>query len=442
MKRLLPVFFVTIIFLLLSRTFVFASILEVCLSGGGCTYEYTGGGASNAIQTAIDAAGNGDTVYIYNGTYASPQIDMTSSHVGITIEGQSTSGVILNESYFRIGSAINGASSNITVKNLHIKDSYDVNNGLEIVNSTGIVLRNLLITGSGGEGVKITGNATVDIYNCYITTGNATGVRINGSGVEIDMYNTSINSNTYQGILVEDVNVLNVINSGIESNGSAGIQVNGGTTIVIKNNNVYGNSTYGMSVSSVTSLTNDYNNVYGNTSGGYTGSIVAGSHSISVDPDTGEGGIPNCTSDLINAGDPSITDVDGTISDIGIYGGPYSGFDGENYLCSTGLFCYVTDSAHSCIECLSNTDCPENYTCNTGTNLCEAPEVVDDSDDDINDDTEDDTEDDNTDNDTNLPNTSIFSDDPVFYSIFSIFMIITGYMLYAQKKYGDKGSRH
>jgi len=437
MKRLLPVFFATIIVLLLSKNTVSAATLEVCLTGEGCTYEYTVGGASNAIQTAINAAGNGDTVYIHNGTYASPQIDMTSSHTGITIEGESRAGVILNESYFRIGSAANGASSNITVKNLHIKDSYDVNNGVEIVNSTGVVLRNLLLTGSGGEGLKITGSATVDIYNCSVETGNSTGIRINGSGVQVDIYNTSIDSNTYQGILVEDVSVFNIVNSGVESNGTVGIQINQGVTVDISNNNVYGNGTYGMNVSSVTSLTNDYNNVYGNTTGGYTGTIVAGSHSITIDPDTGTGGVPNCTSGLINAGDPSITDVDGTVSDIGIYGGSGSGFESSDYLCATGLFCYVTSSSHTCIECLLNTDCPTNYTCDLGTNTCEAPVVADDGTDDNVDNTgneSDDTE------EENLPNTNSFSDDPVFYTILSVFLIISGYLLYAGKKYG--GTEH
>ncbi len=436
MKKQISLFFAVIIFWGISFVKTNAATLEVCLSGGGCAYEYTGGGAVNAIQTAINAAVNGDTVYIHNGTYASPQIDMTSSHTGIIIEGESKTGVILNESYFRIGSAVNGASSNITVKNLHIKDSYDVNNGIEIVNSTGIVLRNLLITGSGGEGLKITGNATVDIYNCNVETGSSTGIRINGSGVQVDIYNTSIDSNTYQGVLIEDVSVLNVVNSGIESNGTVGLQVNQGTTVDIRNNNVYGNGTYGIVNVNSISLTNDYNNVYGNTTGGYTG-IVVGSHSIAVNPDTGAGGILNCTSGLINTGDPSITDVDGTVSDIGIYGGPGSGFESSGYLCATGLFCYVTSSSHTCIECLLNTDCPTNYTCNLETNFCEAPAVVDDG-------TDDDTEDsegDSNEEEESLPNTNSFSDDPVFYTILSMFLIISGYLLYAGKKYGRKEHR-
>lgn len=96
MKRLLPLFFATITILIFSEQRINAAILEVCPNGEGCTYEYTGGGAVNAIQTAVDAAGDGDTVYIYDGTYASPEIDMTSAHTGITVEGESLSGVILD----------------------------------------------------------------------------------------------------------------------------------------------------------------------------------------------------------------------------------------------------------------------------------------------------------------------------------------------------------
>ena len=68
MKRLLPLVFVIAIILIFSVQRIDAATLEVCPSGGGCTYEYTGGGAVNAIQTAIDAAGDGDIVYIFNGT--------------------------------------------------------------------------------------------------------------------------------------------------------------------------------------------------------------------------------------------------------------------------------------------------------------------------------------------------------------------------------------
>jgi len=426
MKRLLPSILAIVTILLFSALNVSAATLEVCPSGGGCTYEYTGGGAVNAIQTAIDAAGDGDTVYIHNGTYASPQIDMTSSHTGITIEGESLSGVVLNESYFRIGSAANGASTNITVKNLTIKDSYDVNNGIEIVLSTGVVLRNLNISGSGGEGIKIAGDATVNIFNTILSGGSSAGLRLNGSGAQINVYNASIFSNTYQGILVEDIGVINLINSRLTSNGTVGIQVNQGTTVDIRNSNVYSNGTYGMNVSGVASLTNDYNNVYGNTSGNYTGDITAGSNSITVDPSIPVSGIPNCTSPLINAGDPSITDGDTTCSDIGLYGGPNSGFNSDNYTCSASLFCHVTTTSHLCIECLIDSDCTgTGETCNTENNECEVlgTGVVDD-------------DDNNDDDESNLPATSIYNEDPVFYTILSLFLVITGYVLYAQAKYG------
>ena len=439
MKRLLPVFFATILVFMFSGTTVSAGILEVCPSGGGCTYEYTGGGAVNAIQTAIDAATDGDTVYIHNGTYASPEIDMTSSHVGITIEGESSSGTILNESYFRIGSATYGASSNITVKNLKILNSYDVNNGIEIVNSTGVDLLGLVVDGSGGEGFKITGSATVDILNCLITNGHSTGIRVNGAAAEVVIYNTDISDNTYQGILVEDTGGLGITNARIGLNGTVGLQVNQGSAVVIRNTNIYGNGTYGISLSSVSVLTNDYNNVYGNVSGGYTGTIGAGTHSIAVDPDLGAGGIPNCTSGLINTGDPTITDLDSTISDIGLYGGPYAVLSSESFLCMAGLFCYVTDAFHECIQCLSDTDCPETYICNLDTNSCEST-VVDTGDDDGDDSTVDD-QDDTEEDDGNLPQTAMYKEDPLFYTILCISMILAGYLFYAQRKYGGSSQK-
>jgi len=435
MKRRLFLFFATITILIFSGQRINAATLEVCPNGEGCTYEYTGGGAVNAIQTAIDAATDGDTVYIHNGTYASPEIDMTSAHTGITVEGQSLSGVVLDESYFRIGSAANGAATNITVKNLTIRDSYDINNGIEIVISTGVILRNLSITGSGGEGIKVLGNATVDIYNVIVSDGNSTGLRLNGSAAEVDVYNCKFSSNTYQGVLVEDMGILNFVNNRVTGNGTVGVQVNQGTTIDFTNNNIYDNGTYGMNVSSVTSLTNDYNNVYSNTSGEYTGSITAGSNSVSVNPDINVSGVLNCTSTLINAGDPTITDVDTTCSDIGMYGGPNSGFDSNGYICSASLFCHVTASSHVCIECLIDSDCTgAGETCNTNDNTCEVLGTEDepnDEGDDVEDDTGDDIEE-----SPDLPATSMYSEDPVFYTILSLFLVITGYVLYAQAKYG------
>ena len=77
------------------------------------------------------------------------------------------------------------------------------------------------------------------------------------------------------------------------------------------------------------------------------------------------------------------------------------------------------------------------YTCNLETNVCEAPVVVDDG-------TDDDTEDsegDSNEEEESLPNTNSFSDDPVFYTILSMFLITSGYLLYAGKKYGRKEHR-
>jgi hypothetical protein len=100
----------------------------------------------------------------------------------------------------------------------------------------------------------------------------------------------------------------------------------------VRNNLIYGNKGAGVWLNDTATF--QYNDVYLNTTGyeGELGTLTGTSGNLAVDPkvtgvsDDGDWMNDDWTlkssSTLINAGDSSLTDADGTRSDIGAYGGP------------------------------------------------------------------------------------------------------------------------
>jgi hypothetical protein len=150
-----------------------------------------------------------------------------------------------------------------------------------------------------------------------------------------EVYNTVIAGNTGDlagGIFANSTAVLYLHNSDIVGNTGYGLFCNGGAPIVtVVNVGVAYNSNAVNGGCSSASI--QYGNVYGNTGG----VVPSGTGNVAVDPgyvSYGDGLDPedwdlhlHPSSALIDAGSPSLSDPDGTRSDIGAYGGPEADAD-------------------------------------------------------------------------------------------------------------------
>ena len=238
---------------------------------------------------------------------------------------------------------------------------FNIRRGITVANSNSIVRKNELFmstsTGAGVSGIFITAFSSSYqpiIDSNYIVSNYGTGIRksigacpiIKNNmiqfiqyGVEgiflstsdsAKIYNNLIKIGTGQiGIDNNDVYYLQVMNNyiiGSETNSPQGIYVSSQDTV---KNNVVTNTVKGIVAGNPQNLVTKYNNLWNNEIN-YT-NLTPDSTNLSVDPmivneDTTQGDLDfhlQMFSPLIDAGDPTILDRDGSRSDIGLYGGPY-----------------------------------------------------------------------------------------------------------------------
>lgn len=261
------------------------------------------------IQSALDDAQTGDTVFVEIGTYAENVVLQD----GITIEGEETAGTKI------VGTGVSGdtvaITGNSTISNMTIINTVTGSAAISISsNVTGVSITNNLIigskTGTGSAGISISPNVTgLNVTNNLIVGGN-TGIQCAASST-LTITNNTIDTNT------------------------TGIACTGPTTMTFENNIVSNNTTGGINFTPSVTGVIDYNDVYNNGSNLYN----PGTHDFNSDPKFADPTVNDyhlqTGSACLNAGDPSTSDpakfddkevltspIDYSQNDCGAYGGP------------------------------------------------------------------------------------------------------------------------
>jgi hypothetical protein len=274
---------------------------------------------------------------------------------GIWAEGQN--GIITANKFSNANTGIDLYNSNIQV---YKNNFFNLRFGIGVFNSNSVVRKNeiFILTNTGGVSC-IYIDAFSDSYqpiidSNYIVSILGNGIRksigaspiIKNNIIQFVQYgsqamylSTSVSSKVYNnliligtaqsGIYNYDVLNLEVMNNyiiGSETNSPQGMYV--WSPNVVKNN-VVSNTVQGIGVGATQNLVVQYNNFWNNNANavGFTPDTT----NLSVDPmvvndDTTQGELDfhlQAYSPLIDAGDPTILDRDGSRSDIGLYGGPY-----------------------------------------------------------------------------------------------------------------------
>ena len=331
--------------------------------------------AADRIQKAIDISQRGDTIYVGNGTYVDT-VRMTS---GIALIGSGMDSCIIDSRPFtyKYGFYTVTIDDSCVFEGFNIIIS-DEESGTGIVGAfkgTGSIIkynkitsgvcgiyiadasptiRHNLISMTQGEGISL---GAISYYyfpqvdSNYISIKNTTGIRISFGSMPVIRNNIIlVSGNTGTGFISGGADSVKFYNNLIFStSGNIGIQassynvhahgnvvtgqnryagINAYYTNVIENNCVNLNSQYGIIEKGGIPLVR-YNNVWGKNVHYYN--FVPDSTNLSVDPmfvnpDSMDFHL-QMFSPLIHAGNPNIKNVDGTRSDIGIYGGLY----GEAY---------------------------------------------------------------------------------------------------------------
>ncbi len=273
--------FIMLIFII-SSSFVFIFLGEKSEAAGNeifvddDLYLIRDGSAEHPYQTiqdALNVANDGDTIYVFGGSYnemltinkrvtivgsieeGDSIINYNSDHkytIQITADYVNLTGFIIIDNGYNIISEINGALIHVTSSNVIIQN----NNITDCSNGYGIYLDS-----SDGHLIKdnIISNVSIGIYLYDSNTNDFVGNKISNCvsaavNIRSSYYNTLFNNildNNRYGVYALDCEKINITNNTIESNNLRGIGLYGGNgSHIISNNVIRDNTNQGLYLNS------------------------------------------------------------------------------------------------------------------------------------------------------------------------------------------------
>ncbi len=165
---------------------VHAATLTVC-PGGSCTYS--------SIQSALNAAVAGDTISVRNGTYNENLVISK----GVTLTGQSRSGVIINVPV--AGSyGISVTANNVILENFTLQNGPTY--GIKVSGASNITVRNISVQNTGRSGIDFNGVNTGLIFD-VISSGTPYGVGIAlTDSNDVTVRNVTTSGNAWGGLAI------------------------------------------------------------------------------------------------------------------------------------------------------------------------------------------------------------------------------------------------
>ena len=259
------------------------------------------------IQDGINSSSNGDTVFVFDGTYYENVVVNRS----IYLIGENKENTIINGSYGNViqvcnsfvninnftvtsggvGNGIRTINKNPRIENIHISDCIVKTNtlGIYFFNLTNSFITNCEINDISGQGIKIgdnTDNITINncsVYDCYdpdpMSDGNA--ILVYDLSLESSYVNSNISisecdlHDSENGILMSDAKNVELYNNTIYSNYKSGIIVTGSSIAHIHHNTIFENKWKAISVRYGNNCIINNNNIFDNEYE-YAGTIDGG----------------------------------------------------------------------------------------------------------------------------------------------------------------------
>lgn len=242
-----------IIFMLICSAFTVFSPIETCSASGNTIYvDDSGGQDYTKIQDAINAANEGDTVYVYSGIYH--ESVRISKRITLWGENKETT-IIDNSSGTTIEYAVHLQANNCTIRGFTIKGQSQRAIGLVFASDNLIydnkVYGGLNIGGSPNKNNEIKDNS-FEIYGIYL------GCYWENTGNRYNKISGNVISNSDGGIEVSYFDYTTIEGNTITNCNSGGITLVNSHYNVVKDN-VIKNNNGGLHLS-----ISDYNSIHSN----------------------------------------------------------------------------------------------------------------------------------------------------------------------------------
>jgi parallel beta-helix repeat protein len=317
-------------FLVLTSAF-FATLTTIPETVRATTLFVGGAGPGNytTIQTAINAANPGDTIFVYSGTYDGFTINKTLSIQGedmntTIIEGGGSGDVLLVTADW-----VNITGFVVTKSGLGWFDS-----GIKILLGENCHVASNKVAGNG-NGIILYGSNNTIIVNNTVLSNERVGIRVWGSG---NTFANNTVSNNDAGLVLYGNNSSVVSNNFLSSKGN-GITV-GGSNVTVVANNITG-SNYGISLSgSFNTVTNNVmmdDGIYltGNLPENWNTHIIDTSNEVNSKPvlywkNATGGTVPSTVGQVILANCTNVIVEDQNVSDTSV--GIQLGFSSGNII--------------------------------------------------------------------------------------------------------------
>ncbi|HEC77493.1 MAG TPA: PKD domain-containing protein, partial [Thermoplasmatales archaeon] len=263
------VIFLLVLISLITAGFVIAEIKDgynikrVEAQSVGRNILYVGGSGPNnytKIQDAIDNASDGDTVFVYNGTYYENVIVNKS----INLIGEDRNGTIVDGGGSK--DVIFVSADWVNICEFMIRNGYgDDRGGIRLYYSSNNNITNCNIC-NNNEGIRLWYSSNNNITNCNIYNNTYDGIFVDESSNN-NITNCNIYNNTYDGIGQHFSSNNNITNCNIYNN-NCGIILDYSSNNNITNCNIYNNNC-GVRVFYCSSNNNITNcNIYNNNDNG------------------------------------------------------------------------------------------------------------------------------------------------------------------------------
>lgn len=294
----------------------------------------------SGLQMAIDQARDGDRVILSTGIYQPQDFrDVPYKELvirgGVLIEGKTLQlvgevGAILDGSVGPKVSALLVSNSKVDIQNLEIRnfrvdqaedDLYE-GHGIFIINSE-VTVKDTVLRQIPKMSLSIFGNSQVKLSRIQVLNGHV-GIWMEGDS-RLSVENSLFSHNDSAALAAYDQTHSEIYNSVIDSSLDDGIYAKEHATIVLKNSILVNNSPYAIRVEEEASIEFDYTAFHGNEALFFPESaspnLVRGEHIFLEDPAL-DSGYRTGSSFQLSRGDPAIRNRDGSVSDLGLFGGP------------------------------------------------------------------------------------------------------------------------